>query len=296
MPAPELITEGLGLLNAKADDLANMTRRMALKATLGVGYAAAAAPVQSQTAIKTSSAGLLAGEIIVEVGGFKMNAYRAAPQGKTNLPVLLVIHEVFGVHEYIADVCRRFAHAGYLAIAPELFQRQGEPTEYNVLADLYREIVEKVPDAQVMTDLDACVQWASSNGGDAGRTAITGFCWGGRISWLYAAHSKPKNMSLKAAVAWYGKLVGEASPRTPKHPLQIASNLNTPVLGLYGASDTSIPMDGVDQMKSKTKTAQFVVYPDTPHAFHADYRPSYRKEAADDGWKRTLAWFKANGI
>jgi carboxymethylenebutenolidase len=159
MPTQELITDGLGLLNAKADELAGMTRRTALKATLGVGYAAAAAPVQSQTTIKTSSAGLLAGEIIIEVGGFKMNAYRAAPQGKANLPVVLVIHEVFGVHEYIADVCRRFAYAGYLAIAPELFQRQGEPTEYNVLADLYREIVEKVPDAQVMTDLDACVRW-----------------------------------------------------------------------------------------------------------------------------------------
>jgi carboxymethylenebutenolidase len=262
-----------------------MTRRTAVKAALGVGYAAAAGPIMAQTAIKTSSTGLLAGEVIVEVAGFKMNAYRAAPIGQTNLPVVLVVHEVFGVHEYIADVCRRFAHAGYLAIAPELFQRQGDPTEYNVMADLFREIVGKVPDAQVMADLDACVQWASANGGDVQRTAITGFCWGGRITWLYAAHSKPKNMHLKAAVAWYGRL-----------PLEVAAALTTPVLGLYGGADTSIPLEGVDQMKMAARASQFMVYPDTPHAFHADYRPTYRQEPAQDGWKRALAWFKANGV
>ncbi len=296
MPTQELITDSLGLLNAKVEELTGMTRRTAVKATLGVGYAAAAAPVQSQTAIKTSSTGLLEGEVIVDVSGFKMNAYRAAPMGKENLPVVLVIHEVFGVHEYIADVCRRFAQAGYLAIAPELFQRQGEPTSYNVMADLFREIVEKTPDAQVMTDLDACVMWATSNGGDVKRTAMTGFCWGGRITWLYAAHAKPKSMNLKAAAAWYGKLVGDTSQLTPKHPLQIAGAITTPVLGLYGAADTSIPLVNVDQMKLAAKTAQFIIYPDTPHAFHADYRPTYRSEPALDGWKQLLAWFKANGV
>lgn len=296
MPTQELITDSLGLLNAKVEELTGMTRRTAVKATLGVGYAAAAAPVQSQTAIKTSSTGLLEGEVIVDVSGFKMNAYRAAPMGKENLPVVLVIHEVFGVHEYIADVCRRFAQAGYLAIAPELFQRQGEPASYNVMADLFREIVEKTPDAQVMTDLDACVMWATSNGGDVKRTAMTGFCWGGRITWLYAAHAKPKNMNLKAAAAWYGKLVGDTSQVTPKHPLQIAGAITAPVLGLYGAADTSIPLVNVDQMKLAAKTAQFKIYPDAPHAFHADYRPTYRSEPALDGWKQLLAWFKANGV
>jgi carboxymethylenebutenolidase len=182
-----------------------------------------------------------------------------------------------------------------LAIAPELFQRQGEPTEYNVMADLFREIVDKVPDAQVMTDLDACMQWAGANGGDVLRTAITGFCWGGRITWLYAAHNKPKNIKLKAALAWYGKLVGETSTRTPKHPLDVATALTTPVLGLYGAADTSIPLEGVEKMKGASKTAQFMVYPETPHAFHADYRPTYRAQPAQDGWQRGLAWFKVNG-
>ncbi|MDO9357709.1 MAG: dienelactone hydrolase family protein [Polaromonas sp.] len=275
------------------------TRRTALKAALGVGYAATAMPIMAQTAVKTSSEGLKAGETSFDVNGFKVPAYYAAPAGKTNLPVVLVIQEIFGVHEYIADTARRFAKAGYLAIAPELYARQGDPTQYGEMAKLMAEVVSKVPDAQVMADLDGAVKWAGANGGDAGKVGITGFCWGGRITWLYAAHST----SVKAGVAWYGRLVGASTPVTPKNPIDIAPILNAPVLGLYGGQDSGIPLDTVDKMKAAlasgspaAKASQFVVYPDAPHAFHADYRPSFRKEPAEDGWKRALAWFKANGV
>jgi carboxymethylenebutenolidase len=275
------------------------TRRSALKAALGVGYAATALPIMAQTAIKTSSDGLKAGETTFEVNGFKVPAYYAAPAGKTNLPVILVIQEIFGVHEYIADTARRFAKAGYLAIAPELFARQGDPTQYGEMAKLIAEVVSKVPDAQVMADLDGAVKWAGANGGDTGKVGITGFCWGGRVTWLYSAH----NPAVKAGVAWYGRLVGASTDLTPKHPVDIAPILHGKVLGLYGGQDTGIPLDTVERMKAAlavgspaAKASQFVVYPDAPHAFHADYRPSYRKEPAEDGWKRALAWFKANGV
>ena len=291
-------TEFNALLPGKSTE-AGATRRTALKAVLGVGYAATALPIMAQTAIKTPSDGLRAGEITFEVNGFKVPAYYAAPAGKTGLPVILVIQEIFGVHEYIADTARRFARAGYLAIAPELFARQGDPTQYGEMAKLMTEVVSKVPDAQVMADLDGAVQWAGANGGDAAKMGITGFCWGGRITWLYAAHST----SVKAGVAWYGRLVGASSALTPKHPVEIAPILNAPVLGLYGGQDGGIPLDTVDKMKmalasgsAAAKASQFVVYPDAPHAFHADYRPSYRKEAAEDGWQRAVAWFKANGV
>ncbi|CAN7681944.1 dienelactone hydrolase family protein [Acidovorax sp. LjRoot66] len=277
---------------------AGATRRLALQTAIGLGYAAAATPLMAQTAIATPSDGLTAGEISFTVGGFKVPAYRAAPAGKTGLPVVLVIQEIFGVHEYIADTCRRFAKAGYLAIAPELYARQGDASKYTEAAKLMAEIVSKVPDAQVMADLDGAVAWATANGGDAARIGITGFCWGGRVTWLYAAHGP-----VKAGVAWYGRLVGQASDLTPKHPVDIAPILKAPVLGLYGEKDTGIPLDTIDKMKTAlaggtaaAKASEFVVYPDAPHAFHADYRPSYRKEAADDGWKRALAWFKANGV
>lgn len=278
---------------------AGASRRTALKAALGVGYAASTLPISAQTAIKTSAEGLTVGEVSFEVNGFKVPAYRAAPAGKTNLPVVLVIQEIFGVHEYIADTARRFAKAGYLAIAPELYARQGDPSTYGEMAKLMAEVVSKVPDAQVMADLDGAVKWAGANGGDTRKVGITGFCWGGRITWLYAAHSR----DVKAGVAWYGRLVGASSPLTPTHPVDIAANLNGPVLGLYGAADTGIPLDTVDKMKAAlatgnaaSKASQFVVYPDAPHAFHADYRPSYRQGPADDGYQRALAWFKANGV
>ncbi len=278
-------------------------RRTALKAALGVGYAAAALPITAQTAIRTSSEGLKSGEITYMVNGFKVPAFFAAPAGKTNLPVVLVVHEVFGVHEYIADVARRFARAGYLAVAPDLFARQGDPESMGELARIMSEIVGKTPDAQVQADLDGAIDWAAANGGNAQKVGITGFCWGGRQVWLSAQQSS----KIKAGVAWYGRLVGAATPNTPKHPLDLAAQLKAPVLALYGGADDGIPQSTVEQMKTAladaagkgnaaAKATQWVVYPDTPHAFHADYRPSYRKAAAEDGFKRALDWFKAQGV
>ncbi|OGB18473.1 MAG: carboxymethylenebutenolidase [Burkholderiales bacterium RIFCSPHIGHO2_02_FULL_66_10] len=294
----DLITDSRALLDAR-DVGATATRRTALKAALGVGYAAAALPIMAQTAIKTPADGLTAGEVMIDVNGFQMPAYRAAPAGKTGLPVVLVLSEIFGVHEYIADTARRFAQAGYLAIAPELFVRQGDAQSYGEIAKLIAEVVSKVPDAQVMGDLDAAVKWAAANGGDTRKLGVTGFCWGGRPVWLYAAH----NPSVKAAVAWYGRLVGQASELNPKHPVDVAAGLHGPVLGLYGGADTGIPLDTIDKMKTvlaagnaAAKASTFVVYPDAPHAFHADYRPSFRKEPAEDGWKRATAWFKQHGV
>ena len=278
---------------------AGASRRTALKAALGVGYAATAMPIMAQTVIKTSPDGLKTGETTFEVNGFKVPAFYAAPAGKTNLPVILVIQEVFGVHEYIADTARRFAKAGYLAIAPELFARQGDPTQYGEVAKLMAEVVSKVPDEQVMADLDGAVKWAGANGGNLKKVGITGFCWGGRITWLYAAQSK----NVKAGVAWYGRLVGQPSALTPKHPVDLAAGMNAPVLGLYGGQDGGIPVSTVATMQNAlaagskaAKASQFVLYPDAPHAFHADYRPSYRKEAAADGFKQALAWFKTHGV
>ena len=275
------------------------TRRTALKMAVGAGYAAAVTPIVAQTAIKTSAEGLTAGEIAIDVNGFKLPAYRAAPAGKSNLPVVLVLSEIFGVHDYIADTARRLAHAGYLAIAPELFVRQGDAQSYGEIAKLMAEVISKVPDAQVAGDLDAAVRWAAANGGDVNRLGVTGFCWGGRQTWLYTAH----NPQVKAGVAWYGRLVGAASPLTPKHPVDVVGQLAGPVLGLYGSADTGIPVATVAQMQTAlaqgsaaAKASSFVLYPDAPHAFHADYRPSFRKDPAEDGWKRLLAWFKANGV
>lgn len=274
------------------------TRRTALKVALGVGYAAATRPIMAQTAIKTSAEGLQSGSVNFDVVGFSVPAYFAAPAGKTNLPVVLVVQEIFGVHEYIADTCRRFAKAGYLAIAPELYARQGEPAKYTDMAKLMAEVVAKVPDAQVMADLDGAVKWAAAQGGDLARVAITGFCWGGRITWLYAARGP-----VKAAVAWYGRLVGANTDLTPKNPIDLAAVMRAPVLGLYGGKDGGIPLDTIDKMKAAlaggtaaSKAAQFVVYPEAPHAFHADYRPSFRQGPAEDGWRRCLEWFKANGV
>ncbi|OYY95674.1 MAG: carboxymethylenebutenolidase [Polaromonas sp. 28-63-22] len=282
---------------------AGASRRTALKAALGVGYAATAMPIMAQTAIQTSSEGLRAGETTFEVNGFKVPAYYAAPAGKTNLPVILVIQEIFGVHEYIADTARRFARAGYLAIAPELFARQGDPAQYGEMAKLIAEVVSKVPDAQVMADLDGAVKWAGANGGNTRQVGITGFCWGGRITWLYAEQSN----KVKAGVAWYGRLVGQPTALTPKHPLDLAAGLKAPVLGLYGGQDGGIPLTTVNEMKDALAAAgakgnaaargsEFVVYPDAPHAFHADYRPSYRKDAAQDGFRRAIDWFRTHGV
>ncbi|MCY1241173.1 Carboxymethylenebutenolidase [compost metagenome] len=208
--------------------------------------------------------------------------------------------EIVGVHEYIADICRRFAKLGYLAIAPELFARQGDPQSFGSIQELQREVIAKVSDAQVMGDLDAAVAWARANGGDVSRLGITGFCWGGRITWLFAAHSR----QLKAAVAWYGQLSPEPTPLKPKNPIDLVGQLHAPVLGLYGGKDTGIPLEHVEKMKAAlaassdpaAKASRFVVYPESGHAFHADYRPSYREADARDGWQKCLAWFKQHGV
>ncbi|MCU6501006.1 dienelactone hydrolase family protein [Rugamonas sp. A1-17] len=271
-------------------------RRDFLKVALGTGFAAAAMPVVAQNVIKTDTAGLTAGTITLTVDGAQVPVYRAQPEGKTNLPVILVVSEIFGVHEHIADVARRFAKLGYLALAPDLFVRQGDPQKAASIAELQRDIISKTPDAQVMADLDATVAWAKANGGNGDKIGITGFCWGGRITWMYAAH----NPSIKAGVAWYGRLVGETNPVTPRHPIDIAGSLTVPVLGLYGLKDTGITQDSIAAMKAAlakgANKSTFVVYPNSGHAFNADYRPSYVEADAKDGWGRALAWFKQHGV
>ncbi|MDC6168175.1 MULTISPECIES: dienelactone hydrolase family protein [unclassified Roseateles] len=276
----------------------DFNRRDFVHTAVGSGFAAAVLPVMAQTVIKTDSQGLEVGEVMITAGDFKLPAYRAQPAGAKNPPVILVISEIFGVHEHIADVARRFAKQGYLAIAPELFVRQGDAGSYGETAKLIAEVINQVPDAQVMADLDATVAWAKAQGGDTSRLAITGFCWGGRITWLYTAH----NPGVKAGVAWYGRLVGQSVPLQPRFPIDVTGQLHAPVLGLYGGQDAGIPLDTVDKMKSAlaqgsaaAKRSEFHLYAEAPHAFHADYRPSYRKEAAEDGWKRCLRWLKANG-
>ncbi|NLC37238.1 MAG: dienelactone hydrolase family protein [Alcaligenaceae bacterium] len=272
-----------------------LNRRGFLATSLAAGFAAAAGPVAAQTAIKTDAAGLTAGQVRIPVEGGSIPAYRAMPEGETGAPVVLVIQEIFGVHEYIQDVCRRLAREGYMAIAPEMFVRQGDPARYTEIPRLFSEVVSKVPDEQVMSDLDATVAWAGQNGCNVNRLGITGFCWGGRAVWLYAAH----NPRLKAGVAWYGRLAGDTDELRPRQPVDVVKDINAPVLGLYGEQDTGIPLDTVKAMQTAlakgsdaAKASEFVIYPDAPHAFHADYRPSYRADAAQDGWKRTLAWFK----
>lgn len=277
----------------------SFTRRNFIVTSLGAGFAVATRSALAQTAIKTDEIGLVAGEIKVPVKDGEMVAYRAVPGGVSKPPVVLVVSEIFGAHEYIRDVCRRLAKLGYCAIAPELFARQGDPQQIASIPEIQARITSKTPDAQVLSDLDACVAWAAGKGADAGRLAITGFCWGGRIAWLYAAH----NPGVKAAVAWYGRLVGVANDITPRHPTELAGQLKAPVLGLYGGLDAGIPLETIEAMEKALKqgstaaqASEIHVYDNAPHAFHADYRPSYRKEEAEDGWQRMLAWFRKNGV
>lgn len=271
-------------------------RRGFLKVALGTGFAVAALPVVAQNVIKTDGAGLISGTVMVKIDGQDVPVYASQPEGKTGLPVVLVISEIFGVHEHIADMARRFAKQGYLALAPDLFVRQGDATKAPSMPELMKNIVGKTPDAQVMSDLDAVVAWAKQNGGDTSRLGITGFCWGGRVTWLYAAH----NPAVKAGVAWYGRLVGESTAITPQHPVDLAPTLTVPVLGLYGGKDTGIPQESIEKMKAAlakgASKSEFVVYPDSGHAFNADYRPSYVAADAKDGYARCLAWFKAHGV
>ncbi|HEU4595806.1 MAG TPA: dienelactone hydrolase family protein [Pyrinomonadaceae bacterium] len=276
-----------------------VTRRRFIVTSLAAGFALAVRPAAGQTVITTDTQGLVAGEVKIPVADGEIPAYRAMPEKGKNFPVALVVQEIFGVHEHIKDICRRFAKRGHMAIAPALYARHGDTSQMAEMSKVM-EVVSKVPDAQVMSDLDATVAYAKASGkGDAKKLGITGFCWGGRIVWLYAAH----NPSLDAGVAWYGRLVGRpgqpANPLTPKHPVDVAAELKAPVLGLYGAKDRGIPLESVEQMrealkKSKTKS-EIIVYPEADHGFHADYRPTYNKQAAEDGWQRLLAWFKKHG-
>lgn len=270
-------------------------REFIATAALTTGFALAVQPVSAKV-ITTDTKGLIAGAVKIPVKDGEIPAYRAQPDKGGNFPIVLVIQEIFGVHEHIQDVVRRFAKLGYLAIAPELFIRQGDVSKLSNIDEI-RPIVAKVPDAQVLSDLDDIVAWAvKSAKGNADRLAITGFCWGGRITWLYAAH----NPNVKAGVAWYGRLVGNATELQPKHPIDIASELKVPVLGLYGGQDTGIPVDTVEQIREKLKSSssksEIIVYPDAPHAFFADYRPSYREKEAKDGWQRLQKWFKQYGV
>ena len=271
-------------------------RRHGAGVSPGSAFAAAVLPVTAQTQVRTGSSGLAAGAVTIPVGDFKMPAYRAMPAGTSHLPVVLVVSEIFGVHEHIADVARRLARQGYLAIAPQLFERQGDAGSYTDIGKLIVEVVSRTPDAQVMADLDACVAWAREQGGDTSRLGITGFCWGGRIVWMYAAH----NSALMAGVAWYGPVARAYAAGDPC-AIEVAPRIKAPMLGLYGGDDGGIPNDTLEQMRAALKASgntrsEIVLYADTPHAFHADYRPSYRKEAADDGWRRCLAWLTSHGV
>ena len=275
---------------------AHYSRREFVATTLAAGFALAVRPVRAET-IATDALGLDAGAVKIPVAGGAIPAYRARPASAKSPPVVLVVQEIFGVHEHIKDVCRRLAKRGYLALAPELYARQGDVSKLSDIQQIVSQVVSKVPDRQVMEDLDATVAWVKKSGdGDTNKLGITGFCWGGRIVWLYAAH----NPSLKAGVAWYGRLAGDTDALHPKNPLDLAGSLHAPVLGLYGGADPGIPLDTVERMRQALRAAQkpceIVVYPDAPHGFHADYRSSYQKEAASDGWKRLLAWFEAHGV
>jgi len=269
-----------------------------LSAWLPQGFARIVQPIAS-TAISTDMTGLIAGEVKIQTMTGPVPAYRALPEKGGKLPLVLVVQEIFGVHEHIKDVCRRLAKLGYFAITVELYFRQGDVTKFTDNQEIFAKVVNHVPDSQVMSDLDAAVVFAESTGrADTARLGITGFCWGGRITWTYCVH----NPRVKAGVAWYGRLVAPAkAPLQPAYPVELAPHLKVPVLGLYGGEDASIPVAHVEQMRGALKsagnaTSEIVVYDGAPHAFYADYRPNYRKEAAEDGWKRMQAWLKRYGV
>lgn len=263
-------------------------------------FALAMQPIQAQTQIKTDTNGLIAGEVKIPVSDGEIPAYRAMPDKKNkNFPVVLIVHEIFGVHEWIQDVCRRFAKLGYLAIAPSLYARQGDVSQMKEIQDIVSKVVSKVPDAQVMSDLDATVAYAGKNNGNTKKLSITGFCWGGRIVWLYAAH----NPQVDAGAAWYGQLVKRAdAPENalqPNMPIDFAGTLKVPVIGFYGGLDTGIPLDTVhrmqDELKKGKSKSEIVVYPNAEHGFHADYRKSYNPQASQEAWQKLQDWFKRNG-
>lgn len=277
--------------------MSDTTRRGFVASSLAAGFALAVQPVSAET-ITTDAKGLEAGEVKIPVGKEEtIPAYRAMPEKGGPFPVIVVVQEIFGVHEHIKDICRRLAKLGYLAIAPDLYVRQGDVSNIKEIPDIIAKVVSKVPDKQVMSDLDATVAWVKKSGkGDTEKLGITGFCWGGRIVWLYSAH----NANVKAGVAWYGRIVGKPDELHPKNPIDLVEALKAPVLGLYGEADTGIPKESVEKMRQALKDAkkpgEIVLYPETPHGFYADYRPTYRKENAEDAWKRLQAWFKKHGV
>ena len=261
-------------------------------------FAAAVTPISAQTKITTDNKGLIEGEVKIPVADGEIPAYRAMPDTKNKkFPVVLVIHEIFGVHEWIQDVSRRFAKLGYMAVAPALYARQGDVKTIKEIRELQRDIFSKIPDTQAMSDLDATVAWAKKNSGNTKKLSITGFCWGGRITWLYAAH----NRDVDAGAAWYGRLVpgAQKNPVQPTMPIDVAKNLDVPVLGLYGGLDKGIPVDTVQRMQDELKKgkskSEIVVYPNADHGFHADYRPSFNREASEDAWRKLQDWFRKNG-
>jgi carboxymethylenebutenolidase len=269
-----------------------------MAAWLPQGYARMAQPVAMST-ITTDTQGLVAGEVKVDTRDGPVPAYRALPAKDGKHPIVLVVQEIFGVHEHIKDVCRRLAKLGYFAIAPELYFRQGDVSKITDNQEIFAKVVNHVPDSQVLSDLDAAVVWAQATGkADASRLGITGFCWGGRLTWTYCVH----NPKVRAGVAWYGKLFAPSkAPLQPAYPVELAPHLKVPVRGLYGAEDASIPLADVEKMRAALKAAgntasEIIVYPGAPHAFFADYRPNYRKEAAEDGWKQMQAWFRKYGV
>jgi carboxymethylenebutenolidase len=268
----------------------SVSRRGFVVTSLTTGFALAVSPVSADT-ITTDATGLVSGD--VKIG--EMPAYHAMPDGKGPFPIVLVVQEIFGVHEHIKDLCRRLAKAGYMAVAPELYARQGDVSKLHGIEEIIK-VVNQVPDDQVMGDLDATLAWAKKSGkGDGGRVAITGFCWGGRIVWLYA--TRP---GVKAGAAWYGGISHPINALKTHTPLDIAGKLKAPVLGLYAGKDHGIPVSHVELMRREIAnakgTSEIVVYPEADHGFNADYRPSYSKAAAEDAWAKMLAWFKKNGV
>ncbi|MCC6644038.1 MAG: dienelactone hydrolase family protein [Polyangiaceae bacterium] len=273
-----------------------LDRRAFVVSTLSSGFALAVAAEAGSATASTSAEGLVAGAVAIPVAGGEVPAYRAAPKGASRAPVVLVVHEIFGVHEHIQDVCRRLAALGYLAVAPELFARHGDASKLKTSKEILEQIVSKVPDREVLADLDATLSWAGGHGGDTSRAAVVGFCWGGRVTWLYAAH----NPLLRAGVAFYGRLVGATDALRPRHPVDVAASLYVSVLGLYGGADDGIPQSSIDAMRAalpdRAPRSQIVVYPGAPHAFFADYRPSYRKDTAELAWARLRAWLVDHGV
>ena len=290
-----------GIQTVAADRRSFMKASAITATSIGVGFVAASDPVMA-AAIETDFTGIKAGEQMIPVGSFQMPAYVSRPdKAKAKLPIVIVASEIFGVHEYIADVTRRFAKLGYLAIAPEFFTRAGDPNTFGTVAEIQKNIVAQTPDSQVLNDLQAALVWAGKNGGDLKKVGVTGFCWGGRITWLSATLPQ-----VRAGVAWYGRIIGEKTENSPRHPVDIAADLKAPVLGLYGGADTGISLESVEQMREAlakaapknpaAKASRFEIYPDAPHAFHADYRATYREGPAKDGWEKCIAWFKQNGV